>query len=290
MSNPYGDWATETPGSDPTPRNHGHGFDQNDQTQTSTPQQNDFGNQGKSGSSNSNDSYGGGGSGGNSYGGGGNSYGGGGSGGNSYGGGRPPLDIPIPGRYVPISVHLGKDVPSDKVELLHMMLKSMQDEKFVVRVAVNNDACSIVRDYLSSHTSGEPMKVEYVRPWKKFEVDSYANGDDGWYPTIPVTKSCEVLIPALGNKDDKARSFKVLEGALIMGRAAKQTARVLITYSPDGLTSHTRAGKDSAFMQNIVRFSQMFGVTVINLGASDARQRYGTFLNQFNTETKSHGQ
>ena len=279
MSNPYGDWATETPTSDPSPRNHDHGFDQNTNPQSSQSSDgNSYGNQSSGGQSYGNQN-----SGGNSYGGngGGNSYGG--------GGGRPPLDIPIPGRYVPISVHLGKDIPADKVELLRMMLKSMQDEKFTVRVAVNNDACNIVRDYLGN-ASGEPMKVEYVRPWKKFEVESFAAGDDGWYPTIPVTKSCEVLIPALGNKDDKARSFKVLEGALVMGRAAKQTARVLITYSPDGMTSHTRAGKDSAFMQNIVRFSQMFGVTVINLGASDARQRYGTFLNQFNTETKSHGQ
>lgn len=279
MSNPYDDWASESSSSNSNQSNGNNDFNQGQSNS------NDF-NQGShsdgaQNNHNNNNSYGGG-----------NNYGGGNSGG--YGGnsggfnnGRPPMDIPIPGKYVPVTIHVGKDLPADKRELLEMMLQSMATKEFTARVAVNNDACGVVRNFLSKQDSNGSggLKVEYVRPWKKFEVESFAAGDDGWYPTLPVTKSCELLIPALANKDDKARSFKVLEGALICGRAAKQTSRILITYSPDGITSHTKGGKDSAFMQNIIRFAQMFGVMVINLGANDARQRYGTFLNLFNEDS-----
>ena len=301
MSNPYNDWATADPSGNNHQENAYQPDQQNNQQQnTNNGGGNDYGNSSGGG----NNSYGGGNDyngnsgGGNNYnsnsGGGGNSYGGnsGGGGynggGNNYkggGGGFNQNDIPIPGKYVPVTINIGKEMPEDKRELLNMMIRDCIKNKFTIRCGTTNDATKAVRGFYQNNPDAQSlMKIEYVRPWKKFEVEAWADTEDCWYPTLPVTKSCELLIPKLGDKSDKSRSFKVLEGALIMGRAAKQTARVLITYSPDGMTRHTQGGKDSAYMQNVVRFAQMFGVKVINLGAQDARQQFGMFLSQFESE------
>lgn len=241
MDNPYGDWTSTPPEPTPTP---------------TTPEPSGYGGSSNQYGSSSNSKY--------------PSKG--------VGGGKPEFKVINPGRYLPVAVHIGKDMPAQSRELLEMMLRTLEQCEYTIRVATTNEAFDIIK----LNTGLE--RVEYVRPWNKFEVDPIALGDKGWYPSMAVTKSCEILLPKMMAEDNKSRPFRILEAAIIMGRAGKQTARALITYSPDGITNHLDAGKESGYMQHVIRVAQMYGITVINVGASDAREKFGKFITPFNLE------
>jgi hypothetical protein len=246
LDNPYGDWTSTPPEPTPTP------------AAPAAPESSTYGGSSNTygSSSQSNSKY--------------SSKG--------FSGGKPEFKVINPGRYLPVAVHIGKDIPPQSRELLEMMLRTLEQCEYTIRVATTNDAFDIIK----LNTGLE--RVEYVRPWSKFEADPIAMGDKGWYPSMAVNKSCEILLPKMMADDNKARPFRILEAAMIMGRAGKQTARALITYSPDGITNHLEGGKESGYMQNIIRVAQMYGITVINVGASDAREKFGKFITPFNLE------